>query len=155
MNILALDIATQCGWALHRRGVGSIGGSEAFARRPKDAPGRRWLNFRGWLSDTVRSAGGEIHVCYYERATQMPGQHAAAHVYGGFLAMLEAWAAMHNIRLEAVSPSTIKKHWTGKGNANKAAMIAEAERRGLHPVDDNHADAMALLSYAVEMEALT
>jgi Holliday junction resolvasome RuvABC endonuclease subunit len=39
----------------------------------------------------------------------------------------------------------IKKSFTGKGNAPKEAMIAEARRRGYEPVDDNEADAIAIL----------
>ena len=44
---------------------------------------------------------------------------------------------------------TIKKHATGKGNAGKAEMIAAATARGFDPVDDNHADALALLDWAM------
>ncbi len=38
---------------------------------------------------------------------------------------------------------------TGKGNAGKAEMIAAAKTRGITPVDDNHADALALLDWAM------
>ena len=44
---------------------------------------------------------------------------------------------------------TIKKHATGKGNASKDEMVASARARGHTPVDDNEADALALLSWAV------
>ena len=47
---------------------------------------------------------------------------------------------------------TIKKHATGKGNAGKAAMIAAARARGFAPQDDNEADALALLAWAVAQE---
>ena len=38
---------------------------------------------------------------------------------------------------------------TGKGNAGKAEMIAAAKARGFDPVDDNQADALALLDWAM------
>ena len=43
--------------------------------------------------------------------------------------------------------------WTGgyaKGNADKAAMIAAARARGFSPADDNEADAIAILFWALE-----
>jgi Holliday junction resolvasome RuvABC endonuclease subunit len=74
-------------------------------------------------------------------------------VYGGFLAMLEAWCAANNVPLKPVGVGTVKKHWTGKGNADKPMMIATAKAKGFHPVDDNHADALAILSLARSIES--
>jgi Holliday junction resolvasome RuvABC endonuclease subunit len=45
---------------------------------------------------------------------------------------------------------TIKRHATGKGNASKEAMIAAACARGYSPADDNEADAIAILHWALE-----
>ena len=45
---------------------------------------------------------------------------------------------------------TIKKHATGKGNAGKAEIIAAMRALG-HPVtDDNEADALAILHWALD-----
>ena len=45
---------------------------------------------------------------------------------------------------------TIKKHATGKGNAGKQDMVEAMQLLG-HPVtDDNEADALALLHWALE-----
>ena len=45
---------------------------------------------------------------------------------------------------------TIKLHATGKGNAGKAQMIEAMQLHG-HPVtDDNEADALAILHWALE-----
>ena len=49
------------------------------------------------------------------------------------------------IGYESVPVGEIKRYWTGKGNAKKEAMIAEAVRRGYEPADDNEADALAIL----------
>ena len=56
--------------------------------------------------------------------------------------------------LRPVGVGTVKKHWTGRGNAKKHEMIEVARTKGFHPVDDNHADALAILSYARHHEAL-
>jgi len=146
MNILAIDIGTQCGWALCDRAGTVKGGSVSFAPAKHGGHGKRWLAFRQFLTDTGRAAG-EVHAVYFEDVKQHTGT-LAAHAYGGFLAMLQAWCATNQIPLYPVGVGAIKKHWTGKGNAKKDAMIDEAKRRGFAPVDDNHADALALLSYA-------
>jgi hypothetical protein len=49
-----------------------------------------------------------------------------------------------------VPVGTIKRHATGKGNANKGLMIAAMRARGHSPADDNEADALALLYWAIE-----
>ena len=40
----------------------------------------------------------------------------------------------------------------GKGNADKQAMIAAVRERGFEPGDDNEADAIAILLWALETE---
>jgi hypothetical protein len=40
-------------------------------------------------------------------------------------------------------------HATGEGNADKAPMVAAIEALGFHPADDNEADALALLCWAL------
>jgi Holliday junction resolvasome RuvABC endonuclease subunit len=47
---------------------------------------------------------------------------------------------------------TIKRHVTGRGNADKVAMVAAVRARGFKPADDNEADALALLLWAIETE---
>ena len=49
-----------------------------------------------------------------------------------------------------VPPQTWKKTIAGKGNADKEAMIAAARARGFSPADDNEADAIAILFWALE-----
>ena len=53
---------------------------------------------------------------------------------------------------QGVPVGTIKKHATGKGNAGKGDVIAAMRAKG-HPVtDDNEADALALLHWAIETQ---
>jgi Holliday junction resolvasome RuvABC endonuclease subunit len=73
----------------------------------------------------------------------------AAHVYGGFLAIVELECEKIGISCTGFPVGTIKKHATGKGNATKEMMILAAKKRGWNPVDDNHADALHLLSLAL------
>jgi hypothetical protein len=48
-----------------------------------------------------------------------------------------------------VPVATIKRHVTGRGNAHKAAVIAAVQALGFIPADDNEADALALLHWAI------
>ncbi len=158
MNILAVDLGTQCGWALGTRDGKVRGGSRSFAAGKHDGAGQRWLKFRAFLTEIGKSAG-ELHAVYYEQVMShsRPGQVGsnvtAAHVYGGFLAHLEYWCELNRLPLTGVHVATVKKHWTGNHMAKKSEMIAMAQSKGHNPVDDNHADAIAILSLARHMES--
>ena len=93
-----------------------------------------------------------IDAVYFEEVRRHAGVDAA-HAYGGFLAHLTAWCEHHQIPYQGVPVGTIKKHATGKGNASKDAMISAAREIGLDPQDDNEADALALLNFAIAQSA--
>lgn len=154
-NILALDLGTQLGWSTRDVNGNVRHGSISFHAKRTDGPGQRWLKFSAHLSALKRELG-EIHVAYYEHVmahgTKQFPNTIAAHVYGGFLAQLEIFCDVNRIRLEQASVTTVKKHWTGRGNAAKDDMVDEARRRGFKPVDDNAADSLAILHYAIERE---
>lgn len=152
MNIIAIDIGTTTGWARAGRDGHVHSGSQSFAPRRTEMAGQRWLKFRAFLNEQ-RQAGGEVSAVYYEDVKQHAGT-LAAHVYGGFLACLEMWCAANNVPLRPVGVGVVKKHWTGKGNADKEAMIATARARGFRPVDSNEADALAILSLAQQLEGV-
>jgi Holliday junction resolvasome RuvABC endonuclease subunit len=105
----------------------------------------RYVRFTRWLDEIA--AGAKL-ICF-EEVRRHAGTDAA-HVYGGLMATLTAWAEIRGIPYEGVPVGTIKKHATGKGNANKEAMIAAAVARGYTPCDDNEADALALLHLTLE-----
>jgi len=146
-KILALDLGTTAGWALNHRDGLISSGSESFKTTRFEGGGLRYLRFKRWLTDIKQCAEGIELVCYEEVR-----RHAgvdAAHAYGGFMAHLTAWCEHHQIPYQGVPVGTIKKHATGKGNAGKAEMIAAAKARGFNPEDDNEADALALLDWAL------
>lgn len=149
VNILALDLGTKLGWALQLRGGQITHGTESFAPRKSWSPGQRWQRFRTFLRQVV--AHNNVHVIAYEDVKRHAGTDAA-HAYGAFLAITELVADSHRVRLLPVGVGTIKKHWTGKGNADKAAMLAQARARGYRPETDNDADDLAILSWAVAQE---
>ena len=92
---------------------------------------------------------GPITATHFEEVRRHVGTDAA-HVYGGLLATLTSWAETAGVAYQGVPVGTIKRHATGKGNANKDAMMAAARARGFSPADDNEADAIAILLWALE-----
>lgn len=151
MNILALDLGAQMGWALTKRDGSVIGGSEAFAPAKHGGHGPRFRAFLTFLTQ-LRITHGDIDAVYFEDVKRHAGT-LAAHAYGGFLAMLQTWCSINgDVPMYALGVGQIKKAWTGKGNADKAMMIVWAKNRGFRPLDDNHADALAILSVACNAE---
>jgi Holliday junction resolvasome RuvABC endonuclease subunit len=107
----------------------------------------RYLRFKRWLTEIKQTTDG-LDAVYFEEVRRHAGVDAA-HAYGGFMAHLTAWCEHHQIPYQGVPVGTIKKHATGKGNAGKADMIAAMRARGFNPADDNEADALALLGWAL------
>ncbi len=147
-TILALDLGTTTGWALRDRTGRITSGSHSFKPQRFEGGGMRFLRFKRWLAELL-SASGHINAVFFEEVRRHAGVDAA-HAYGGFMGHLTAWCEQHNIPYQGVPVGTIKKHATGKGNAGKDEMIASVRQRGHAPADDNEADALALLHWAVQ-----
>lgn len=146
MTILALDLGTTTGWAMRAPSGLITSGTASFKPGRFDGGGMRYLRFSRWLDEM--GVGGLAGIWFEE--VRRHAATDAAHVYGGLMATLTAWAELRGIPYEGVPVGTIKRHATGKGNANKEAMIAAARARGFDPADDNEADALALLHVVVE-----
>jgi hypothetical protein len=146
--ILSLDLGTTTGWAIQLSGYSLQSGSTSFRPSRYDGGGMRYLRFRGWLDGFAADVGG-IAAIYFEEVRRHAGTDAA-HVYGGFLATLSTWCEQHGIPYEGVPVGTIKRYATGKGNADKHAVIEAVRARGYRPTDDNEADAIAILLWVIE-----
>ncbi|WP_425385504.1 hypothetical protein [Tepidamorphus gemmatus] len=146
--ILALDLGTSTGWAI--RGHDGLITSGIVSLRPGrfDGGGMRYLRFTNWLTEIDRLSG-PIAAIWSEEVRRHAGTDAS-HIYGGLMATLTAWAELRGVPYEGVPVGTIKRHASGKGNADKAAMVAAVRARGFRPADDNEADAIALLLWAIE-----
>jgi len=149
-TILTLDLGTTTGWALRSRDETIASGTESFKPHRFEGGGMRFLRFKRWLGE-LRNSAERLDAVYFEEVRRHAGVDAAQ-IYGGFMAHLTAWCEHHQIPYQGVPVGTIKKHTTGKGNADKEAIIAVVRARGFFPADDNEADALALLLWAVEQE---
>ena len=147
-TILALDLGTTTGWALASPGAHLTSGTQIFKPGRFEGGGMRYLRFKRWLTEMKQCADPLGWVVFEE--VRRHASTDAAHVYGGFLATLTAWCETKSIAYQGVPVGTIKRHITGKGNADKAKMVAAIQARGFAPADDNEADAIALLLWATD-----
>jgi hypothetical protein len=146
--VLALDLGTTAGWAVRLADTTIVSGTMAFRPGRYEGGGMRYLRFRAWLEEMPRLAPG-LAAVYFEEVRRHAGTDAA-HIFGGFLAHLTAWCELQRLPYQGVPVGVIKRHVTGKGNADKDAVIAAVKARGFSPADDNEADAIAILLWATE-----
>ncbi len=147
-SILALDLGSTTGWAIRNSRCRILHGTAEFRPSRFEGGGMRYLRFGKWLEQTLEVSGG-IDAIYFEEVRRHIGTDAA-HVFGGLLATLTSWCEAQSIPYQGVPVGTWKRHACGKGNADKQAVIASMRARGFEPADDNEADAIAILLWALE-----
>jgi len=146
LKILGLDLGIHMGWAL-RKDNGSIqSGEQDYSVGPFDGAGVMYLRFRLWLREY-----SSVDLVVFEGVrAHSAGAVLAAHKYGAFLGVLQSTCTELSIPHTSYGVTTIKKYWTGKGNAKKDAMILAANERGFNPGTDNEADALAVLHMGID-----
>ena len=150
MKILALDLATKTGWAQFVDNSESTGRIESgvFDFASDGHKGMRAIHCWQAIEHLVKSQ--RFDAIYYEK----PYNHSsnqAAHMFGWWECLMHMALANNGQPMPIqISPAAIKKFITGKGNANKEAVIAAIKARGYKPKDDNEADALALLLLALD-----
>ena len=145
-KIIALDMATQTGFAINTFPWKS--GSVCFPVKRGESPGMRFIRFRAWLNETYDVLLCDLDIICYETPHHRGG--AATAVCVGMVAILQTFAAEHNIDLMTIHTATLKKYATGNGRAGKEDMIQAArERFDREIIDDNEADALFILAWAI------
>ena len=147
-SVLAIDLGTITGWAVRNSRCRILHGTAEFRPSRYEGGGMRYLRFGKWLDQTLDVTGG-IDAIHYEEVRRHAGTDAS-HVYGGLLATLTAWCEDRSIPYGGVPVGTWKRHACGKGNASKDEVLAAMRERGFEPADDNEADAIAILLWALE-----
>jgi Holliday junction resolvasome RuvABC endonuclease subunit len=139
-KILALDVATKTGFCTE-----TASGVWDFNLKRDESSGMRLIRFKSKLKELI--ALEEISLIVFERSQ---GMHQNAVITQSELhGCLKLYCEENKIEYRAFSPGEIKKFATGKGNANKDAMIkAVVEKYGKTPKDDNEADAIHLFHLA-------
>lgn len=138
--LLALDLGTTTGFCVGHAGA-LVSGTANFKPGRYDGGGMRFVKFRKWLNEL--KAAYPVDGVYFEEVRRHAGTDAA-HVYGGLMATLQAWCEENGLPYEGVPVGEIKKSATGRGNADKDAMIAAMVEKGHAPSGHDEADAIAL-----------
>ena len=149
--VLALDLGTKTGWALYDSDK-MLSGVENFSLKAKEKnrPGKRFEKFEEFLNLMHKTYN--INYVFFEKVMQHHKSRAAAAIYSGFWAILINWCEKNNIIYQGVGVGTIKLFIACKGNASKEDVVNSLKYRGFNNIkDDNEADALALLIYAIEV----
>ena len=147
MKILAIDPATHCGFAYYDGAITS--GVWDLSVRTDESSGMRLLRFKGKLKE-ISALGIELVVFEAVRHAN-PKMIRGIIIQSEIQGILKCWCDENEVEYFGLSPSEIKKHITGKGNADKiAVMNAINKKLNLQIKDDNEADALAILDYAME-----
>ncbi|MFH1147463.1 MAG: hypothetical protein V1736_07125 [Pseudomonadota bacterium] len=144
MDTLAIDPGTITGWAL-LRGSQILSGTWDLKGSRWEGGGMRFVRLRNYLHEI-----GKVDQVLFEEVRRHLGTDAA-HVFGGMIATIQAWCEDNQIPYQAIPVGTIKRMATGKGNADKTAMLeaARAKWPDQQVRDDNQADALWLLEYGL------
>ncbi len=174
MRIIAIDPGTQCGYAWTDDGKVHVEQSGVWDLKPRrhEGGGMRYLRVKRSLEELIRGVipphwqhdPDKWEKCndyscavFYEEVRRHRGVDAA-HIYGGIIATIAAVCEEHEIPYQGIPVGTIKKRATGKGNANKEAMVNAAirefwvdESRGLGgSMTNDRADALWILQCGID-----
>lgn len=138
IRILAIDPATQCGWATSEK----VFGCWDLSVRRDESNGMKLLKLESNLEKILQVHG--IDVIAYERPA---GQYKNAIIHQSeLIGIIVRFCEVKGIQYRSYSATEIKKFATSKGNANKGKMILAAkERLGYQGNNDNEADALWIL----------
>lgn len=155
MKILALDLGTKLGWALHCSYAGLSVGTVTLAS-PKDLKEAkkfrldrrldiRVQNFAGWLE------AQPVDQIVFEDVRFCVSQ-AQAHYWASLRGVVWSYAARRGTIIDCLDTGKLKKFTTGSGAADKQAMLIAASDLWPELVqstwDDNAIDAFCLLQWA-------
>lgn len=153
MRVIAIDPGTRCGWAYtdayrvepDQSGVWDLS-------PPKGRRGARCMWLADRLDELIGERSGHEVAVYYE---DVKGQKSlyAAQCYGSLVGAIESTCERRGVAYDSFHTSAVKIRATGKGNADKAAMVAAfADEYGREfPLKENdRVDALYILALGLE-----
>lgn len=146
-TIIAIDPATRTGWAVGDYGKGASGLLAWGTVELLDSPaGYRFVVLEDLVRDLLRRFVS-TRAIVWEGAFHRGGP--ATRYHHGYVGILLCFAARRGLVPIEVKPSELKKHTTGDGHADKAAMMRFAEvRHGRKFATSDEADAAMIYSFA-------
>lgn len=150
LTVLALDIATTTGFAVLGSGLvesGTVSFRRVTGRKrtADEHEGTSYIRFQRWVREAIQDY--KPTVIAFEEPMGNFKNAAARNLIVGFRGILMSTAAYYDRKPVGYSQTKVKQFATGKGNADKEAMMAAARR--LYPAipftDHNEADAIHVL----------
>jgi crossover junction endodeoxyribonuclease RuvC len=137
---LSLDLGTTFGYAVFSPTDLICHGFEKLTSKPG-----RYNRFESFICNLINKHA--ISEIYYEKVRNHIGVDAA-HVYGGFEAVLQKICFSYNLECVGINVKSIKKVATGNGNASKQQVIDAINTTfNLNVTDNNEADALSIVIY--------
>lgn len=126
-RFLGLDIGTHLGWAISEGAWITESGVRDFSVKYHEHPGKRGIRFYNFL--LTLPPPDEI---FYEKVQFVGNMKSSdgGELYKGLLMVLNMYAAGFNVPTTGVWPGTLKKLFTGAGNAEKKDMCNRARELG-------------------------
>lgn len=136
MRILSIDPGTHCGYAVWQDGSFIASGVWDLSSRRHEGGGMRLLRFERHFTDAVVG----VNLIAYEEVRRHAGTDAA-HIYGALTGIIQKQGELCGVPYYGIPVGTIKKFATGKGNADKAKMIAAGEELWGEVLPEDEVDA--------------
>lgn len=149
MRVIAIDPGTHCGYAFTDDGRAQADFSGVWNLKGGrfEGGGMRFVRMRKYFDELVKDEA-DCRV-FFEEVRRHMGVDSA-HIYGGIIAVISSVCEERLVPYQAIPVGTIKKHATGRGNASKSQMVEAAQKKfGPEVIDDNRADALWILDYAL------
>ena len=143
---LGLDIGTHTGYSIAQDRKIIRSGVRDFSSKTGHSIGHRGIMFYNFLMSL-----GVIDEIFYEKVIGHMMRGDQGELYNGFLMLVNMYASAMGIPCHGVWPGTLKKAFTGRGDADKEMMCSKAHSLGWKggisgtPIHNDEADACALI----------
>jgi Holliday junction resolvasome RuvABC endonuclease subunit len=158
-RILAIDPGTLTGWARNygpedKLSWGTWNNKTKAKTKKRPAELKHLRLVKLWTSLRMVSCVGacvEPELVILEDAAGFTRGKAATMAMHEFRAVVKLWCVIRDIELHLIQPADVKRFALNKGTATKEEMIEAACRKyGYDGSDDNEADALHMLGWAME-----
>lgn len=148
--IIAFDPASAMGWAVYRLQGGILTRVASGVLKTKGPWGGRFLAAQAHVQSLIQAhvlPHDRVWIAYEDVGVRALKSWDNYRVVTGITSAIYAGSAAEGVTEEYIAPINInsnKKHFTGKGKADKSEMVEAFKTRfGVDPSDDNEADAAA------------
>lgn len=159
MKLLCLDLATRSGWSIWAPGEPVRYGSFRLPDGQYHDLGHRLLRYGNWLGQRISDERPQR--IYYEAPWVGPQtSQDTVKLLFGLASMTAMLGAKTGVKTVEQNNASVRKHFLGRANTTgrkeiKKRVMAACADIGWAPKNDDEADALALLDFAVHVERLT